>query len=118
MNDFIVKHNKELYTSSILLYIMSLGVYCSEITFELVVELIVTGICFFTLFDRGLFWRNKPKSTYHRFGEIKLVLGLILQVVVLFVGQINIVSDYALILGIICFSLSASGKVGISHKIK
>lgn len=71
---------------------------------------ILSGIALFILFYGGL--PSKKKEPV-KFPEIKLIAGLVLQVVFLFAGRIEIITPFAMILCLVAYALSRAGSIGL-----
>lgn len=71
---------------------------------------ILSGIALFILFYGGL--PSKKKESV-KFPEIKLIAGLVLQVVFLFVGRIEAIMPFAMILCLAAYALSRAGSIGL-----
>lgn len=71
---------------------------------------IILGIVFFILFYGGL--PSKKKKPV-KLPEIKYISGLILQVVFLFVGRIEAIMPFAIILCLAAYALSRAGSIGL-----
>lgn len=71
---------------------------------------ILLGIGLFILFYGGL--PDKKKKPV-KLPEIKLIAGLILQVVILFAGRIEIITPIAMIFVVGAFALTRAGSIGL-----
>lgn len=71
---------------------------------------ILSGIALFILFYGGLPSKKKKPVKYP---EIKLIAGLALQVVFLFVGRIEAIVPFAMILCLAAYALARAGSIGL-----
>lgn len=71
---------------------------------------ILSGIALFILFYGGL--PSKKKKPV-KFPEIKLIAGLVLQVVILFAGRIEIITPFAMIFVVAAYALVRAGSIGL-----
>lgn len=111
MKERLISWRESIGIFSLIVFVMSCRNFIpDDAGFKEYTFYILSGIAFFVLFYGGL--PSKKKKPV-KFPEIKLISGLVLQVVFLFAGRIEIITPFAMIFVVGAFALTRAGSIGL-----